>query len=149
MEIKNAQAFKKWCRDNFVIDITGNAGALWNAAYDAGVADTNHKPVKWSPKDGINYVNTWGNVNNGSSCDGTRLFGMERETEEQAIKARDDYRLMHLIHTWLTEHGWSDEIVLGVNACDELCINFVNSEKLTKELFNKLKSGEIDLSPKD
>lgn len=67
------------------------------------------KPEKWQPKYGEWYVSISGRVLKGRPF-GTfpSFFGMEYQTEEQAVKARDAMRKHNRLLAWLSENddGW-------------------------------------------
>jgi hypothetical protein len=154
MEILNADEFHKQYH-NYAI-LNGYHQALIVEAWNAAIKSTQPKPVKWEPKRGGLAVLATGEIKEigllfEASKEPVVKFGMSRETQEQAEKARDDYRVMHLLHTWLTEQGWNGQIKVESLYCargERPILVFNQSENLTSKLFNGISSGEIELSPK-
>ena len=60
---------------------------------------------QWEPVGGEWYVDCTGDASEAPSSEGCREFGLERPTEEQAEKARDEMRVYHRLLAYVHEHA--------------------------------------------
>jgi len=115
----------------------------------------------WEPEGGDYYVRDNGDVLDCPTDSGTKLFGTERKTREQAEKARDKMRVFNRLLAYVDEAcGGYDFVMDGDNYYIELNngvyimdfdVNFMKvgaiymPEQVAIELCKKLNSGEVVL----
>ena len=120
---------------------------------------------QWEPVGGEWYIDYSSDVGEAPSSEECRKFGMERPTEEQAQKARDEMRVYHRLLAYVHEHA--PDYVFDKDGCNcyvelyseddspEYEIGYDNEykrvgqvympEDVAEELCRKLKSGEVVL----
>jgi len=118
---------------------------------------------KWEPVGGDYYVCSDGEVDQCHSIEGFRLFGTERQTQEQAEKARDKMRVFNRLLAYQDEFCADYEFVKNKNnyfvyfdennkiydldyndAHYTLGVVYFNYE-IARELAGKLNSGVVEL----
>ena len=120
---------------------------------------------QWEPVGGEWYIDYSGDVGEAPSSEECRKFGMERPTEEQAQKARDEMRVYHRLLAYVHEHAPDYEFKVGGDNCyieiyagcgtseyeferggDYKKVGLVYMpEDVAEELCRKLNSGEVVL----
>ena len=120
----------------------------------------------WEPKGGEWCIDCYGDVVEYASADGTRLHGVERETEEQALKALEAMRIFNRLLAYRDEFApdyTPDFVTLGaLNWCiffnhrtgkyaravveyPQVLGTVLFPEEVAEELVEKLNSGEVTL----
>jgi hypothetical protein len=101
-------------------------------------------PVKWEPKGGIYCVDINGKVLSSKSHEISRIFGVERETQEQAERAAEWMRKFNRLMCWFEEnapgHG-IDILFDGVS----ISIAFIDSPNVIDDLRIKIRDGVVEL----
>jgi hydrogenase maturation factor len=101
-------------------------------------------PVKWEPKGGDYYVYHAGIVVHSISSEDTRLFGSERETQEQAEHAAEWMRKFNRLMCWFEENAPGHEV--SIDFCsDSVSIGFYTTPKITGDLRTKIRDGVVEL----
>jgi hypothetical protein len=102
-------------------------------------------PVKWEPKGGEYYIEIDGCVNkslNSTHC--ARMFGIERETEEQAEHAVEWMRKFNRLMCWVEENAPGHEMSIEFYS-DSASIRFTATPKIIDDLRTKIRDGVVEL----
>jgi hydrogenase maturation factor len=101
-------------------------------------------PVKWEPKGGDYYVYHAGIVVHSISSEDTRLFGSERETQEQAEHATEWMRKFNRLMCWFEENApeHNMEMTFGISWAG---ITFRSTPKVIDDLRTKIRDGVVEL----
>jgi hydrogenase maturation factor len=111
-------------------------------------------PVKWEPKGGDYYVYHAGIVVHSISSEDTRLFGSERETQEQAEHAAEWMRKFNRLMCWFEENapepyklgGETEGHKIGVYFDGgSASITFFANVKVVDYLRAKIRDGVVEL----
>jgi hydrogenase maturation factor len=101
-------------------------------------------PAKWEPEGGDYYVYHAGIVVHSISSEDTRLFGSERETQEQAEHAAEWMRKFNRLMCWFEENAPGHEV--SIDFCsDSVSIGFYTTPKITGDLRTKIRDGVVEL----
>jgi hypothetical protein len=102
-------------------------------------------PAKWEPKGGDYYIDLAGNVHGSSSVKESRLFGIERETEEQAERAAEWMRKFNRLQCWFEENAPGHDIDIVFDMSEEVSIIFYADRKEIDDLRIKIRDGVVEL----
>jgi hypothetical protein len=102
-------------------------------------------PVKWEPKGGIYCVDINGKVLSSKSHEISRLFGVERETQEQAEHAAEWMRKFNRLMCWFEENAPGHEIDIVFDMSEEVSIRFYADRKIIDDLRIKIRDGVVEL----
>jgi hydrogenase maturation factor len=97
-------------------------------------------PVKWEPKGGDYYVYHAGIVVHSISSEDTRLFGSERETQEQAEHATEWMRKFNRLMCWFEENAPGHEVNIIFDSCSANIV-FSASVDVIDDLRTKIRDG--------
>jgi Fe-S cluster biogenesis protein NfuA len=101
-------------------------------------------PVKWEPKGGDYYIDLAGNVHGSSSVKESRLFGIERETEEQAEHSAGWMRKFNRLLCWFDENAPEHEINIAFNT-DSVDICFFALPEVIDNIRIQVRDGVVEL----
>jgi hypothetical protein len=101
-------------------------------------------PVKWEPKGGDYYVYHAGIVVHSTSSEDTRLFGSERETQEQAEHAAEWMRKFNRLMCWFDENAPGHEINIAFNT-DSVDICFFALPEVIDNIRIQVRDGVVEL----
>lgn len=117
------------------------------------------KVEKWEPEGGPFYLACNGGVHGVPSTDGTRMFGVERQTREQAERDLPEMRLHNRLLAWRAEHDDVNDradYTVYMNDGKAKHIRWRNgendlgsvlmSEKAAKALCEAINEGRFDLN---
>jgi hypothetical protein len=102
-------------------------------------------PVKWEPKGGIYCVDINGKVLSSKSHEISRIFGVERETQEQAEHAAEWMRKFNRLMCWFEENAPGHEIDIVFDLSNEVSIRFYADCKVIDDLRIKIRDGVVEL----
>jgi hypothetical protein len=101
-------------------------------------------PVKWDPKGGIYCVDINGKVLSSKSHEISRIFGVERETQEQAEHAAEWMRKFNRLMCWFEENAHEHEV--SIDFYDSIAgIHFTATPKVIDDLRTKIRDGVVEL----
>jgi hypothetical protein len=101
-------------------------------------------PVKWDPKGGIYCVDINGKVLSSKSHEISRIFGSERETQEQAERAAEWMRKFNRLMCWFEENAPGHDIDILLASAD-VSITFSATPKTIDDLRTKIRDGVVEL----
>jgi hypothetical protein len=128
---------------NLITDIEAKIAEIESNKME--VAPVKCAPVKWEPKGGDYYIDLAGNVHGSSSVEQSRLFGIERETEEQAEHAAEWMRKFNRLMCWFEENAPVHEIDIVFDMSEEVSISFYADRKIIDDLRIKIRDGVVEL----
>jgi hypothetical protein len=111
-------------------------------------------PVKWELKCGDYYIEIDGCVNQSTTINSSREFGIERETQEQAEHAAEWMRKFNRLMCWFDENA-PEPYKLGCETeghkiglyfdGGSVSITFFANEKVVDDLRTKIRDGVVEL----